>query len=80
MEMEHEWSKLVYGEISEMIPEVAPDPFGKMVTLTHYEDANLMHDNISGRSVTGILYMIHKTPLDWYSNIIKKKETKKKLY
>jgi hypothetical protein len=49
-EMEHDWSKLVYGEISELIPQVKPDPLGKMVTLTHYEDANLMHDSISGRS------------------------------
>jgi hypothetical protein len=56
-----------------LIPEVAPDPLGKMVTLTYYEDANLMHDRISGRPVTSILYMINKIPLDWYSNIIKKK-------
>jgi hypothetical protein len=30
-------------------------------------DANLMHETISGRSVTRILHMINKTPLDWYS-------------
>jgi hypothetical protein len=58
MEMENEWLKLVYGEISELIPEVAPDPLG---------------DRISGRSVPSIFYMINKIPLDWYSNIIKKK-------
>jgi hypothetical protein len=56
----------VYGEISELIPQDAPDPLGKMVTLTHYVDASLMHDTISGRSVTAILHMIKKTPLDWY--------------
>jgi hypothetical protein len=66
-DMEHDWSRSVYGEISELIPQDAPDPLGKMVTLTHYVDANLMHDTISGRSVTGILHMINKTPLDWYS-------------
>jgi hypothetical protein len=38
-----------------------------MVTLTHYVDANLMHDTISRRSVTSILHMINNTPLDWYS-------------
>jgi hypothetical protein len=65
--MEHDWSRLVYGAIQELIPQDAPDPLGKMVTLTHYVDANLMHDTISGRSVTGILHMINKTPLDWYS-------------
>jgi hypothetical protein len=62
--MEHDWSRSVHGEISELIPQDAPDPLGKMVTLTHYVDANLMHDTISGRSVTGILNMINKTPLD----------------
>ena len=39
----------------------------KHVTLTHYVDANLMHDVTSGKSVTGILHLINKTPLDWYS-------------
>jgi hypothetical protein len=38
------------------------------VTLTHYVDANLCHDLIStGRSVTGILHLVNKTPIDWYS-------------
>ena len=37
-----------------------------MVT-THYEDANLFHDIMTGRSVTGILHLINKTPFDWYS-------------
>jgi hypothetical protein len=65
-EMEHDWSPSVYGEISEYIPQDAPDPVGKMVTLIHYVDANLMHDTISGRSVTCILHMINTTSLDWY--------------
>jgi hypothetical protein len=37
------------------------------VTLTHYVDANLFHDLITGRSVTGILHLVNKTPIDWYS-------------
>jgi hypothetical protein len=36
--------------------------------LTHYFDAsNLYHDMLTGRSVTGILHLINKTPIDWYS-------------
>jgi hypothetical protein len=58
---------LAYGEIQEFIPQDAPNHLGKMVTLTHYVDDILMHETISGRSVTGILHMINKTPLDWYS-------------
>jgi len=38
-----------------------------IVTLTHYVDANLYHDLITGRSVTGILHLANKTPIDWYS-------------
>jgi hypothetical protein len=28
---------------------------------------NLFHDIITGRSVTGILHLVNKTPIDWYS-------------
>jgi len=44
-----------------------PTPLGKFVTLTHYMDANLYHDMITGRSVTGILHLANKIPIDWYS-------------
>jgi hypothetical protein len=50
-----------------LIPQDAPDTLGKMVTLTHYVDANLMHDTISGRSVIGMLHIINENPLDWFS-------------
>ena len=30
-------------------------------------DANLYHDLIMGQSVTGILHLINKTPIDWFS-------------
>ena len=32
-----------------------------------FVDASLYHDLITGRSVTGILHLINKTPLDWYT-------------
>ncbi len=35
--------------------------------MTTYVDANLAHDFITGRSVTGILHLINQTPIDWYS-------------
>ena len=53
----------------------APKPLGKRVVLTTYVDANLYHDLISGRSVTGILHMANKTPLDWYSKLQSTVET-----
>jgi hypothetical protein len=26
-----------------------------------------MHDVVTGRSVTGILHLVNKTPIEWYS-------------
>jgi hypothetical protein len=64
---EFEWAHTVYGDVSEIIPNDAPLPLGKHVTLTHYFDANLYHDMLTGRSVTGILHLMNKTPIEWYS-------------
>jgi hypothetical protein len=66
-DFDFDWSRSVYGEPKELIPSDAPKPLGKYVTLTHYVDANLMHDVVSGKSVTGILNLMNKTPIDWYS-------------
>lgn len=62
-----DWSKTVYGEHKEEIPNDAPVPLGKRVTLIHYFDANLMHDVLSGKSVTGCIHLANKTPIMWYS-------------
>ena len=64
---DYDWSRTIYGNVKECKPHDAPKPLGKHVTLTHYVDANLMHDITTGRSVTGILHLINKTPIDWFS-------------
>ena len=61
-----DWDALVYGEISEILPTDAPEPLGHPVTLTHFVDANLYHDMLTGRSVTGILHLANQTPIDWF--------------
>ena len=63
----YEWSNTVYGNPKEQIPKDLPTPLGKPVMTTTYVDANLMHDILSGRSVTGILHLVNKTPIEWYS-------------
>ena len=63
----HDWEASVYGNIHEEIPKDAPTPLGKPVTLTHFVDANLFHDQLTGRSVTGILHLLNQTPLDWFT-------------
>jgi hypothetical protein len=47
-DQEFDWDKSVYGNVSEMLPSDAPRPLGKYVTLTHYYDANLYHDIVTG--------------------------------
>jgi hypothetical protein len=63
----HDWTYSVYGQVEELLPEGAPEPLGNFLTLSHYVDANLMHDTATGRSVTGILHLLNKTPIEWYS-------------
>jgi hypothetical protein len=64
---EYNWSSSVYGDVKEIIPTDIPEPKGKYVTLSHYFDANLYHDMVTGRSVTAILHFLNQTPMDWYS-------------
>jgi hypothetical protein len=66
-EQDFDWSNTVYGDVKEMVPDDIPDPLGNCVTLIHYYDANLYHDLTTGRSVTGILHLFNKTPIEWYS-------------
>ena len=65
--IEYDWTKSVYGDVSEIIPKDTPPPLGGFITLTHYQDANLYHDIITGCSITGILHFMNKMPIDWYS-------------
>ena len=67
LDITYNWAQLVYGNVKEVIPEDCPKPLGKHVTLSHYVNANLYHDMLSGCSVTGILHFINKCPIDWYS-------------
>jgi hypothetical protein len=53
--------------VKEDIPSDAPKPLGNYVLLTHYLDANLYHDMLTGRSVSGVLHFLNQTPLDWFS-------------
>ena len=62
-----DWKSSVYGDPKEIVPEDAPPPLGKPVLTTTYVDANLMHDILTGRSVTGVLHFVNQTPFDWYS-------------
>ena len=65
-DLEYDWSR-IYGGVLEEIPKDAPEPLGKSVTTSTFLDANLLHDLITGRSVTAVLHFFNLTPGDWYS-------------
>ena len=72
---EYDWEYTCYHGAKEILPTDAPSPKGKRVQLTTYVDANLYHDLISGRSVTGVLHLANKPPIDWYSKLQSTVET-----
>ena len=57
----------MYGDVKEALPHDAPKSLGRHVVFTHYIDANLFHNMLTGQSVTGILHFMNQTPIDWYS-------------
>jgi hypothetical protein len=62
-----DWSHTVYGNVKEQMPRDAPEPLGKRIILTSYVDANLYHDHVTGRSVTGVLHFLNQTPIEWFT-------------
>ena len=64
---QYNWERSVYGDVKEQIQTDAPKPLGKRVVLTSYVDANLNHDLMTGRSVSGVLHFVNQTPVHWFS-------------
>ena len=60
-------SHTVYVALLEELLINAPPPLGKRVIITHYYDASLMHDVLSGKAVIGVLHFYNKMPIDSYS-------------
>ena len=71
----YDWTHTCYGSPTEEIPTDIPRALGRRVITSSFVDANLYHDLISGRSVTGILHLLNKTPFDWYSKLQNTVET-----
>jgi len=70
-----DWEHTCCADAKEEIPLDAPKPKGKPVTVTSCFDANLHHDLISGKSITGCLHQLNKTPIDWCSKLQSTVET-----
>ena len=65
-EEKFDWT-YVYGKVEEEIPYNMSKAKGRNVLITVFADANLYYDKVIGRSVTGLLMLSNKTPIDWYS-------------
>ena len=63
----HDWEHSIHGNAHDEWPPDAPYPMGHKVITTHYVDANLLHDIITGRSVNGVLHCVNDAPIDWVS-------------
>ena len=63
----YEWTRTVYGNVKEEIPKDIPKPLGKRVITTTFLDAILLHDIVTGKSVTAVLHFVNTTPTDWFS-------------
>ena len=62
-----EWRYSVYCDVHEILPGDMPEPLGETVVTTSTMDANLNHCLATGKSLTGCLHFVNKTPVDWYS-------------
>ena len=63
-----DWTYSVYGNDHEIHPDDMPDALGEAVTTTTTMDANFNHCLATGKSLTGFLHFVNKTPVDRYSN------------
>ena len=66
---EYDWFYSCCGGAKEEVPDDLPKPLMKRILLSSFVDANLYHDLISGKAVTGIIHFFNKTPVDWYSKL-----------
>jgi len=65
----YDWEHTVHAGAKEELPNETPKPLGKEVLMTWFFDANLYHDLITSKSLTGILHMFNKTPIHWFSKL-----------
>ena len=62
-----EWEESLCSKVTEFLPQDSPEPKQKHVVTVIYHDVNLCHNILTGRSVTGVIYFLNKTPMDWHS-------------
>ena len=66
-DQDFDWIYSVYGDVHKILPDDMPEPLGEAEVTTTTMDANLNHCLATGKSLTGCLHLVGKTPVDWYS-------------
>ena len=66
-DQDFDWTYSAYGNVQEILPDYMPELLGEAVITTTTMDANLNHCLATGKSLTGCLHFVNKTPVDWYS-------------
>ena len=61
-EVKVNWEEQYPGAVEE-VPHDMPQPKGNKVQVVIYVDADHAHDQLTGRSVTGILLFVNNTPI-----------------
>ena len=70
--IQYDWTSSIYGNTQEELPPDMPTPRGKLMRTTTYQDANLYHDLVTGRAMSGILHFVNQTPI---ASFCKKQKT-----
>ena len=73
--VEYDWSSSIYGNVKEELPPDMPTPRGKAMRTSTYQDANLYHDLVTGRAMSGIIHFVNQTPIISYCKKQKTVET-----
>ena len=64
---EFDW-ECIYGKTEEVISgDIIPEHLEKLWSLPRTLTRNLLHCLVTGRSISGILHLLNKTPVDWFS-------------
>ncbi len=66
---EHDWMYSVYGTSENEDDVDLPEPKGKQVRITAFEDASLGTCKVTGKSTTGFIILVNQTPIDWYCKL-----------
>jgi hypothetical protein len=62
----YSWINSVYGPNEEELQDNMRAPCGKPFRTTMYENANLMHCLVTGRSMSGIIHLFNQAPIQWF--------------